>query len=313
MPRMRRTAIAGHHLGRTLALAALALTPVAAAPATPPPQGACVNQTTANLVATPYRTPDQALRQFLCLERHFVARGDRRAIFTSIYVVTTRNIGAAIESGQFHDPRWAAGYLVAFANLYRQALWDYEGGAIAAVPRAWRVAFDSARRGANLIVQDAMLGVNAHVTRDLPHALAATDLGPDRALRHADHTAINDVLNASEDEVLTRLGRLYAPQLRQLDERFGALDETLLGLAWRVARERAWVHGERLSDAPSAAARRQVVDEIEAAAAGTARRVRAWARAPAMRMRLRLLEGSDPESSFCARFPCRPPPLSSTR
>src|SRR4051794_2611372 len=125
-----------------------------------------------------YRTLDDVVTGFSTLEEHFRDRGDRRAIFLTLYGIVSTEMRARVANGAFKDNVWVHRYAVAFANLYRQALEDYEANNRAAVPKAWRLCFDAAHAGTGLVLQDMFLGVNAHVNNDLPYALTAVSIDP---------------------------------------------------------------------------------------------------------------------------------------
>ena len=112
-------------------------------------------------------------------------------------------------------------YAVAFANLYREALEAYDAGRTTAVPRAWRRCFDTAATGNNLVLQDVLLGVNAHVNNDLAFALDRVSLSPDRERRRHDHNAVNQVLTGVTQRATQRLASLYAPGISTMDESGG--------------------------------------------------------------------------------------------
>jgi hypothetical protein len=86
----------------------------------------------------PYLTIDDVVDGFADLEQRFRSRGDRRAIFVTLYAVVSQEMQSRIRLGAFLDPAWVHQYTVAFANLYKDALEAYDAGNMAAVPRAWR-------------------------------------------------------------------------------------------------------------------------------------------------------------------------------
>ena len=105
----------------------------------------------------------------------------------------------------FEDNAWVERYMVTFANLYREALASYEARDLERVPKAWRLCFDAAVAGTGLVLQDMLLGVNAHVNHDLPLALSAISIEPDRAQRYRDHSSVNAVLGTVAERATERL------------------------------------------------------------------------------------------------------------
>ena len=141
-----------------------------------------------------FATLDDVVAGLGSLETEFRRRKDRRCVFLSLYGIVSAEMRDRVRQQAFADPDWVHRYAVAFANLYTRALTAYDAGRLHEVPKAWRLCFDRARAGAGLVLQDMFLGVNAHVNADLPYALAAISIDPDRAARYQDHAAVNQVL-----------------------------------------------------------------------------------------------------------------------
>jgi hypothetical protein len=199
------------------------------------------------LIADPFESVADAHDRLTTLESTFRERGDRRGAFLCVYARVTEAVGVAIDDGAFADPEWVTDYLVTFADLYREALLAYETGDLVALPDPWQVAFETAARGDALVVQDVVLGINAHVNYDLALALQRVGVGPDRRARYADHCAVNAVLRSLVDEVQDRIAEFYAPGVTDLDESFGRFDEALSMFSLREGRDSAWRSAVALS------------------------------------------------------------------
>jgi uncharacterized protein DUF5995 len=197
----------------------------------------------------PYQTIDQAVNGLAALESRYRALNDRRAIFLTLYGVVSSEMRARLARRAFEDNSWVERYTVAFANLYREALESYDARHIERVPKAWRLCFDAAVAGTGLVLQDMLLGVNAHVNHDLPLALSSISIEPDRALRYRDHSAVNAVRGAVTERATQRLSALYAPGLTRLDDCAGPVDEMLSAFSLEVARESAWEGAVSLANA----------------------------------------------------------------
>lgn len=253
--------------------------------------------------ATPYRTLDEVVAGLDDLEQTFRAHGDRLAIFATLYGVVSREVHARIAARAFHDPDWVHEYAVAFANLYREAIHHQQTGQPALVPRAWQLAFDLAASDRGLVLQHMMLGVNAHVNNDLPFALTAVGIDPDRLNRYSDHAAVNAVLASVTDRATERLSILYAPGIAALDACAGELDETLSLFSLDVARESAWDSAVSLANARNAFESGLAARLIASRAAVMARLLRAPSLSPALIDVCRHLEqGCDLTSLLSARL-----------
>ncbi|MFB6135230.1 MAG: DUF5995 family protein [Halobacteriaceae archaeon] len=192
------------------------------------------------LVTEPYTGVEETHERLRELLAAFEARADRRAVFLSIYSRMTGAVAERLRRGDFVDPDWVGEYLVAFANLYREAVRDYERGDLASLADPWQLAFEANERGDSLVFQDAALGVNAHINYDLALALADVGVGPDRARRYEDHSAITDVVGDLVQEAQDSLAARDAPGLETLDESLGSVDDRLWVFTVDECRDSAW-------------------------------------------------------------------------
>lgn len=201
------------------------------------------------LMDDPITNPDDASKRLGCLRTVLRTQHDGRAPFASLYTDITLAVSAAIRAGRFEDNGWAARYLTTFAELYRVAFVAYVDGDDD-VPGSWRISFDAARDDRVLAVQHVSLGVNAHVDRDLAHALVMVGIGDGarRASRHRDHDLVNDILHENVDAALGSLAETYAPGLEKApDAVMNVLSETYFR-AVQAGRLKAWIDAVALSD-----------------------------------------------------------------
>jgi hypothetical protein len=201
------------------------------------------------VVDRPFESVREVADRLSRLEERLRERSDRRAVFLTIYVRMTRDVREGIERGRFADPDWMRRYLVTFADYYRRAFLAFERGNVGRVPDPWRVAFGTAVRGDALVVQDALLGVNAHINYDLALALRDVGIDPDRGQKYADHRAINGILARLVDAQQEALSELYAAGIDDVDAAFGRLDEAFALLSMTEGREQAWRVAVVLTDA----------------------------------------------------------------
>ncbi len=200
------------------------------------------------LVSEPYESLDGARDRLERLRESLSRRGDRRAVFLTIYTAMTRAVQRSIERGRFADSEWMRRYTVTFANYYREAFLAFEEGRVGAVPEPWRIAFGTAVAGDALVVQDAFLGINAHINYDLALTIRDVGVDPNRAEKRDDHRTINDILAALVDAQQAALADLYAPGIDKLDSSLGRFDETLSLFALTEGRAQAWRVGVVLTD-----------------------------------------------------------------
>jgi len=247
-----------------------------------------------------FRTLDDVVNGLSQLESELRDRQDRRCMFLILYRVVSTTMRSQVAAGAFDDPEWVHRYAVAFANLYREAFDAYEAGQRGRVPRAWLLCFDAAAAGRTLVLQNVLLGVNAHVNHDLAYALFGVSIDPDRARRYRDHSAVNRVLGSVTERATTQLASLYAPGLTALDDCAGELDETISLFSLEVARESAWESALGLANARGEIERGVVMKLIGSRAAVMSRLLLAPALSPTARAICGRLEQGTPWTTLVA-------------
>jgi hypothetical protein len=132
------------------------------------------------------------------------------------------------------------------------------------VPPAWRIAFDAADKQQITGMGNVMLGMNAHVNRDLPFVLAAIGLvKPDGTSRKPDHDRVNDFLNAVNKYLLTQASTYLDPTVDDGDVPGTSIDNSAMVQLLVGWREAAWRNAERLVAATSDAERASIAQQIE--------------------------------------------------
>jgi Family of unknown function (DUF5995) len=199
------------------------------------------------------------------MERRFdalAATCDHKAAFALMYLRVTQAVDRDETKGSsFADRPYLAHLDAVFARLYFNAIDAWTEGRHSAVPAAWQVAFEAADAKRVSGVGDLLLGMNAHISRDLPFAVAA--IGDLSAARRRSFEQVNAVLEQVSRPMLEEESRRFDPTIAHftlpiLKASFADLG-VLLG-SWRNAALR---DGERLLDAPTPAARAEVAASIE--------------------------------------------------
>jgi hypothetical protein len=205
--------------------------------------------------------------------------GDRRADFLICYHLMTSNMLAAIQAGEFHDPRWVEALLEHFAEYYFVALDDYELDS-AGTPAVWRLTFDTATQDQVLVLQNLLLGINAHINYDLVLALVDmldpewTSLSPERRqVRYEDHRHVNDIIGRTVDSVQDQVVKPGLPAMRVVDALFGPMDEWMASRLISHWRESVWDAATRMLDCIVSEEREALRTDIEAEALRRARAI----------------------------------------
>jgi uncharacterized protein DUF5995 len=221
---------------------------------------------------------------------------DHNAIFSLTYLrVTQAYRDTVVQNPSFFDDTPFVNHEDrVFALYYFSAYDDWAAGNVAKVPPAWRIAFDAAKAHAVSGSGDLLLGINAHVQRDLPIVLYSMGLvRPDGTSRKPDHDRVDIILNAVEDNIIAELARRFDPTVDDTNLPTGIDDAGLFQLlaAWR---EKAWRNAEALAAAATAQQRDAVEQGIEDDAAAEARSIVATTSYPP------LLGGSSARDAYCA-------------
>jgi hypothetical protein len=223
-----------------------------------------------------------------------------QAVFALAYLRTTESyLDFSQRSGFLRDPGFVNHEDAAFAQMYFDAYDNWAAGRVDLVPPAWRVALRAADNKQVDGMGDLLLGMSAHVNRDLPFVLAGIGLtAPDGSSRKPDHDQINVMLNHVVQPLVNEEAARFDPTIAIAPTPFGVgytgLMQTLL--AWR---ETAWRNAELLVAAPPGAARDLVAAQIETAAETTARTL------VAATTNLPPLKSTGPRDIFCATHQSR--------
>jgi hypothetical protein len=235
---------------------------------------------------TPSSSPDCTAGRVTCvhklireMERRFeplAASCSHAAVFSLSYLRTTQTYLETVETpGFYSDPAFVNHEDAAFASLYFDAYDAWAAGRTSDVPPAWQVAFRAAEQKQVSGSGDLLLGISAHVNRDLPFVLASIGLvAPDGSSRKADHDRINVMLNKVQEPLLAEQAARFDPDMAVPATPYG-LGYTGLMQTLMVWREAAWRSAERLVAAPDAAARARVAEDIEQQALAEALAIRA--------------------------------------
>jgi hypothetical protein len=196
---------------------------------------------------------------------------DHRAVFATTYLLLTKQMRDTIRRDRhfFSDNRWLIYEDTVFANYYFRSIAREEAGQ--PVPEAWRIAFDTARRGDANGGQDMLLGINAHVQRDMPYVVATVGMRTrSGATRKPDHDVVNGILSDAYEPIVSAIGARYDKLVTISNASWNPVDD-VAGLemvkGWR---EGVWRNAERLVEAKTPQQRQQVIDSIETNAAAWA-------------------------------------------
>ena len=192
--------------------------------------------------------------------RHLAKDCDHNAIFSLLYLRTTEKFRDTLSSIGYGDPASIVRQDALFADYYFRA-YDAHHRGEGFAPPAWQIAFAAAGQRSVTAAGNTLLGINAHVQRDLPFTLFDLDQ-QGFPVSHADHTLVNNFL--AQVMVDAEIAGRFDPTFDDNSDPAALLQ---LLFAWR---ELAFTNYLRLRNAPTAEARAVVAAEIEGFAAAVA-------------------------------------------
>ncbi len=186
----------------------------------------------------PARNIDEVIAALSDIIEDAIATQSRLGYFAALYRTVTRRVRDDIAKGTvFQDNERMEHLDVIFANRYLDAHAAYLHGEPCSA--CWKLAFDAATDGKLIIVQDLLLGINAHINLDLGIAAATVAPGDEIDGLHHDFDRINQVLAelvpasvADVDEV--------SPWLGLLNLVGGRAEGQIINFSLDVARREAW-------------------------------------------------------------------------
>ena len=226
------------------------------------------------------------------------------AVFARAYLRMTQTYGWSREiPGYYEDVPFANHQDAVFAKYYTDAYYAYRSADLAAVPEAWRIAFDASRDKRVSATGSLLLGMNAHINRDLPFVLAAVGLvAPDGSSRKPDYQKVEQWLYTATEPMLAEIATRFDSTADDAGDPFGLSYLTLFQIV-SAQREAAWRNAEALVSAPTPEARAVVAASIEAEAAADAKALLAT------QSYVPPLTSPGPRDEWCARNHDDAPPL----
>jgi hypothetical protein len=173
------------------------------------------------------------------------------ALFTRMYLRTTQALRAGVRAGKFRDAPWIVHFGAWFARLGFFADDGWASGRASAVPPAWRVAFTAADDRSVRSLGDLLLGMNAHISRDLAFVVAKVGKGRGTA-EDPDFKLFTAVIESRSGPVIAELARRFDPTLAYAEVPLSLGGRRTVGQLIGVWRDEAWRNGVALRDARGA-------------------------------------------------------------
>jgi hypothetical protein len=177
------------------------------------------------------------------------AKSDPLGYFPALYHQVTLTVKQGIATGAFDNGPRMDRFDAIFANRYFAAYAAWRSGGQPS--KCWQTAFQATQSGRLIILQDLLVGINAHINLGLGVAAGETFPGPALQGFHGDFDKINailsDLLPKVEDTVCE-----FSPLLGLLAKIGGKDAIEVLDFSIDAARDDAWLHAVILSLQPPA-------------------------------------------------------------
>ncbi|GAA5105675.1 DUF5995 family protein [Haloechinothrix salitolerans] len=230
---------------------------------------------------------------------------DHNAVFSLAYLRITqgyewiRDTTDDDGSPHYEDKAWMNYVVETFARAYIWAFDEWRAGN-PDVPLAWQIAFDAAAAREATGNGDLLVGINAHINRDLAFVMAASGLTrQDGTSGKPDYDKVNELLRVLTQPLAAELAARFDPDMDDGEESIADPASFQLIVGWR---ERAWRNAEDLASAATSEERELIAARIEEdAAAEGVLLLESNSYAPP-------LTTTKPRDDYCAEHKYDPPP-----
>ncbi len=195
-------------------------------------------------------TIDQVIAELECIIDWSIENNSRIGYFAVLYHRVTCRIKEGIANNEFQDGSRMEKLDVLFALRYVDAWKAWVSGQ--PLTQSWQMAFDASKNGATVILQQMLLGINAHINLDLGIATSETvdSQGNIENILH-DFDTINAILASLVDEVQADLSQV-SPLIRLVDKFGKGRQDKLATFSIDIARTGAWYFSCLVHTCPAA-------------------------------------------------------------
>jgi uncharacterized protein DUF5995 len=183
------------------------------------------------------RNIDEVIAQLDDIIASSIRDGSRLGYFAALYRKVTAKVKEGIAQGRFEDGPRMERLDVTFANRYLEAMDQFRRGE--QTTRCWLVSFSAAAAWRPIILQDLLLGMNAHINFDLGIAAAITCPGDELPSLQHDFDEINNILAALVGQVESEINEV-SPWINLLDHIDPNADTAIINFSMDKARASAW-------------------------------------------------------------------------
>lgn len=188
-------------------------------------------------------TIDEVLSELQTIIDTSIRNNDRAGYFTALYYKVTYRVKEGIANGEFIDGPRMEKLDVVFAGRYLDAYRQWKNNQ--PLTDSWHTAFDNTKKSSVLVLQQLLLGINAHINLDL--GIAAAEVAKNKNFQdlRSDFNAINTIISSLTYGVLNDITRV-SPLLSLLGLHATNNTSVLIQFSIGNARDGAWAFGEEL-------------------------------------------------------------------
>ncbi len=189
------------------------------------------------------RTINEVIEQLEDIISSATNTDNRIGYFAALYYKVTARVRDGILNNEFEDGPRMEKLDVIFANRYLEAVTQYKNGQLPT--GSWQIAFEGSKKSSVLVLQQLLLGMNAHINLDLGIAAVETAGDQDIQLIRKDFNAINNIIGSLTGEVIAEINRI-SPFLSLLGLNANNDQSILIQFSISNARDGAWNFAEEL-------------------------------------------------------------------
>lgn len=195
-------------------------------------------------VFTPATTIDEVIHRLNGIIETAGRNSDRVGYFASLYQKVTVRVKEGILKNEFEDGPRMERLDVFFANRYLEAVHQWQNKTMPSGP--WAVAFEGTRKMRVVLLQQLLLGMNAHINYDLGIAVVDCAGNNDLLTMQRDFIAINNIIGSLTFEVTNEISRI-SPLLSLFGLHAQNGQSILIQFSISNARDGAWGFAQELS------------------------------------------------------------------
>jgi hypothetical protein len=189
-------------------------------------------------------TIDEVITQLEEIIQQTIIDENPMGYFAALYHHVTVTVKEGIANQYYSDGKRMEQLDVNFANRYLEAYTQFQQKQ--PCTQSWPYAFETTKKIWPTVLQNLLLGINAHINLDLGIAAVQTNPGKDIDALKEDFYKINAVLASLVSDVEKSMAEIW-PTLTLILKRVGKMDSFLIDFSMQQARDGAWKFATELA------------------------------------------------------------------